>query len=433
MILYAVYYIYNHDEKISEKDTNTIVETEAYSKTSSLRLGISNLDTLNPVISKNQNVQDISKLIYEPLFDITKDFKLENKLATEWSKVDAKTYLVSLRENVKWQNGSDFVCDDVIYTVNAIKSLGENSIYFSNVSNIEHIETVGSNIIKIFLYEEKPFFEYNLTFPIICHSFFGDGNIADSDKNNIPLGTGKYMIKSVDVNSAIELKQNQSWWGIKDTELKVDTITVRIYPGISELYNAYKLGGLDMITAKSLNIEDSIGTIGSNTQEYYGREFDYLALNCTDNLLSKKEVRQAINYGIDRKEIINTVYAGKYKIADFPLSYGSYLYEENKESIEMNQEKAKQFLQDSGWTLSKNVWQKKEGYSTLRLKLNLVVQSENENRVKVANIIKEDLEKIGIQVTIISAKDKTFENYLKNKNYDMILTGVTVRNQPRYK
>lgn len=191
-------------------------------------------------------------------------------------------------------------------------------------------------------------------------------------------------------------------------------------------------GGVDLITSQSLNIEDSIGTIGSNVEEGFGRNFDYLSLNCTDNILSNKEVRQAINYAINREEIINTVYAGKYKIADFPLCYGSYLYKENKEILTFNQDKAKQILSDNGWNYISNAWQKKIGYSTVRIRLNLVVQASNENRVNVANVIKKNLEEIGIPVTITSAKDSTFQNYLKNKNYDMILTGVTVRSFSRF-
>lgn len=190
-------------------------------------------------------------------------------------------------------------------------------------------------------------------------------------------------------------------------------------------------GGVDLITSQSLNFEDNIGTIGSNVEEGFGRNFDYLSLNCTDNILSNKEIRQAINYAINREEIVNTVYGGKYKVSDSPLGYGSYLYKENKDILSFNQDKAKQILQDNGWSFVGKNWQKKIGYSTVRISLNLVVQSSNENRVNVANVIKKNLEEIGIKVTVTSVKDSTFQSYLKNKNYDMILTGVTVRNFTR--
>ena len=180
----------------------------------------------------------------------------------------------------------------------------------------------------------------------------------------------------------------------------------------------------------SQSIEDTIGTIGSNLQEIYGRKFDYLAINTKSNLLSEKEVRKAINYAINKQEIINTVYNGKYLQADNPLEYGSYLYNKSS-SYEFNQEKAKKTLQNAGWNYMNGTWQKKKEYSTLRLRINLLVQSTNEARVKVAEIIKRNLEEVGIQVNIISARDWTYENNIKNKNYDIVITRSYCRIKPR--
>ncbi len=67
----------------------------------------------------------------------------------------------------------------------------------------------------------------------------------------------------------------------------------------------------------------------------------------------------------------------------------------------------------------------------MRLKVNLVVESSKEERVKAAEIIKKNLEEIGIRSYNNSEQmTGTYENYLRNKNYDIILTGVTVRNKP---
>ena len=236
----AVYYIY-HPSKAEDENLVSQASEELPNKTFNLRLGISNLDSLNPIISKNQNIQDISKLIFEPLFDLDDSFKLKGMLGLEVSKANSKTYLVTLRENVKWHNGSNFSAQDVKFTIDTIKNLGENSIYISNVSNIENIEIIGQNLIKIYLYEEEPFFEYNLTFPIISSNFFeGVEDITQNEKNNLPMGTGKYKLYSIDPNTQMDLKLNDYWWN-KDVELKVDSITVRIYRTVAEVYNAYKL------------------------------------------------------------------------------------------------------------------------------------------------------------------------------------------------
>ena len=426
LILYAVYYFYGKEGTENNTEEN-VVETEKSEEDTNLRIGISNLDTLNPLISKNRNIQDMTKLIYEPLFNITDNFKLDNALAVEWSKADSKTYLITLRENVKWHNGEDFSADDVKFTIDTIKALGDKSIYNSNVSFVDRVEIISKNLVKIYLTDQVPFFEYNLTFPIISYKFFEGEDILNSSKNNILMGTGKYKIQVVDLSSQIDLMRNPNWWNADKVNLNFDTITVRVYGTLSEVYNAYKLGGLDLIITDSIDIEDSIGVIGSNMKDNIGRNFDYLALNVTSNILSNKEVRQAINYAINKDEIVSSVYKGRYKTGDFPLSSVYYLNNENISGYEYNKDKAKQILEENGWKLSYGSWQKKIGYSTVRLRLNLVVQSSNQNRVNVANIIKKNLEEISIPVNVISANDQRYQNYLNGKNYDMILTGVSVR------
>lgn len=390
MIAYSIYYFGNKKENPKTDDVEQVSDEEKI-ESANLRLGISNIDNLNPIVSKNQNVQDISKLIYEPLFDLTSDFKLENALGTEFSKTDSKTYLVKLREGVKWHNEETFSSEDVKFTIDTIKNLGNNSIYNANVSNIESVEIVANNLIKIHLFDEKPLFEYNLTFPIISRSVFGGDDISNSDKNNKPIGTGKYRANTIDVASQIELKKNDNWWNKNNVTVRIDTITVRIYKTVAEVYNAYKLGGIDMITTNSTNIEEHIGTIGSNIKESYGRNFEYIALNCSNNILINKEVRQAISYLIDKQQIINNVYEGKEILADHPLAYGSYLYDKEKYNYERNVDKAKEILQSGGWVNNYGAWQKKVEYNTLRLKLNLVVQGTDEKRVNVRKHYKRKL------------------------------------------
>ena len=243
--------------------------------------------------------------------------------------------------------------------------------------------------------QEEPLFQYNLTFPIICSSFFENEDITISDKSNIPMGTGMYRIEALDLTSQAELKLNNTWWNIEEKAPKIDKIYVKIYSTISEVYNAYKLGSIDIMNAsRNSNIEENIGTIGYNTKETYGREFDYLAFNCEKEAVANKEVRLAINYIIDKQDIVNSVYKGKYIIADYPLEYGSYLYNKESSNYEHNIEKAKQILLNNGWTYANKYWQKKINNNYVRLRVTLLVNAENEARVNVANIIKNDLEEV---------------------------------------
>ncbi|MCI8393277.1 MAG: hypothetical protein HFJ24_01610 [Clostridia bacterium] len=239
LIAIGIYYFYNKEEA-EDAGQNTISQ-ETKIEPSNLRLGLSNIDSLNPILSKNQNIQDFSKLLYEPLFNITSDFKLEPALGIEFSKAEGNVYFVKLRENVKWHNGADFKAEDVKYTIEKIKELGDSSIYNANVSNINNVEIVGNNLVKLYLNAEEMFFEYNLTFPIISSSLFAGEDIRNSDKNNFPIGTGRYKLKAINTSSQMELEQNNNWWNKSTENLRINTITIRIYETIAEVYNGYKL------------------------------------------------------------------------------------------------------------------------------------------------------------------------------------------------
>lgn len=289
-------------------------------------IGITDFDTINPILSKNQDVQYISKLIYEPLIKIGQDFKLEQGLATEWNKLDEKSYLIRLNENKLWSNEKQFTAKDVEYSINYIKK--QDTIYNDNVKNIEKIQAINDYTLKIYLLEPEEKFEYMLCFPIIC------------EEQNI--GTGKFYINMANENEII-LKS-------KTNEKK---IVIKIYENISKLYNAFSKEEVDTITTNNINFEEYIGTIGYNKKIICNRNFDYLKFD-----IDEVEVVKSISYAINKNEIIYKVYNNLYCRAEFPLQYGSYLYDEKIE-YEYNINKAKQILKDAGWEYNRKNLEKK--------------------------------------------------------------------------
>ena len=133
---------------------------------------------------------------------------------------------------------------------------------------------------------------------------------------------------------------------------------------------------------------------GFSTNDYKGRKLDFISLNCADSLLKKKEVRQAINYAIDKNKINSSVFSNNYYVSSFPIDYGSYLYDKESSS-NYNQDKAREVLEDAGWEYRYGYWRKTEDYTTQYLNLTLVVDRSNETRVQVAELIEEQLEEIG--------------------------------------
>jgi len=349
-------------------------------------------------------------------------------LATEWAKTSETTYVIKLKENLKWSDGSRCTAEDVLFTIDKLKEITDSNLYIYNVQYIIQAEVIDTFTIKITLSKEIPFFEYNLNFPIMSKKYFGEENFKDSEKAKTPLGTGKYKIKEIQATQII-LEKNEEYWNIDNEYSQLQTIKINLYSSIGEMYNDFKLGKIDLVNTTNVKIEDYIGTIGYNKIEDIGREHDYLAINMENKALQYLEVRQAINYAIDKNAIIASIYNGKYTEADFPLPNTNWLYQGSKQNT-YNSQKAKQVLQDNGWEFKYNNWQKYVDYSTKRLNFKLVVNTSNETRVKVAELIKQQLEEVGIKITIIKANDYTYNNYKTYKYYDIILCGNYIGTSP---
>lgn len=423
VIVIIAFFIINKQDKEGEKNTvNT--ENIEQKQIKDVRLGVAQFDTVNPLHTKNKNLQDITKLIFEPLVDLSQDYKAIPALATEWAKQDATTYIIKLRENVKWSNGEKFSSEDVQFTFDRLKE--NTSIYSKNIQNVTALEIVDDYTVKIYLDKEIPFFEYNLTFPILSKTFYDS-----QDYNNttiVPVGTGMYKVSDVQ-GTYITLTKNTNWWN-REKELSLEKIIINIYETVGELYNSFKIGNVDVISTTNTNIQEYIGTIGYVPKEVKGREHDFIAFNMQNHFLAKPEVRKAISYSIDKNNIVSSVYGNKYYTSSFPLDYGNWVYQEQEVSSGYNLDQAKQILVDNGWAFRNKTWQKTENYKTQSIALNLIIKASNTNHKAVAQNIKTQLANQGIIINIQEYSDDQYYNAINNKAYDMILCSVNLSPNP---
>lgn len=423
---FAVYKVKKEDNnnKTNMEQTTTISTEE---KGKEIVLAVSGFDTINPIITKNKNVQDITRLIYEPLVNITENFKIENYLATDIAKTDNTTYLVKLRQGVRWSNGAKFNSSDVKYTIDKLK-LSSNSVYSSNVQHVKEVDIVDDYTVRIILSQEVEFFEYYLSFPILCSSYYGGDDFWNTPKNSAPVTTGKFKIKEV-TNSTIVLAKNTNWWN-KDKDINIEKITINLYSTPAELYNAFKLGGIDLITTNNDRYQEYVGTIGYNTTDVEGREFVFLAMNTSSRLLWDVNVRKAIRDYINKDEVVSNSYGVVfYQKANFPLNTSNYLLDLGEENF-YNLEEANGLLSSNEWALRNNEWRKSIDYKVTKLELNLVVRASDGARVRVAENIRNQLINQGVIINIIYAQDGEYFNYLQNKNYDMILCSMNLSIAP---
>lgn len=398
------------NESLDQTSTASTIQTN-------LRFGISNFDTFNPILSNNRNVQQISKNVFEPLITLNNNYKLQYCLATEIAKIDELNYVIKLRDNVTWHNGSKFTSDDVKFTIDMLRN-GTNSVYSNNVNAITYLEKVDEYTLKITLSYPIDFFEYNLTFPILCANNFNEEN---SESNNLS-GTGIFKISKIDSN-VITLIKNENYWN-KERNSMSNEININLYNNAGEMYDAFKNGDIDILDVKVANYEDYIGTLGYKKIEYRSRNFDFVAFNTQNEVLSDVSVRKAISKVIDKNNIVASCLGAGYISSNFSLDMGEWLYTKNL-NIEVNTDEAKQILIDNGWTFKNNRCTKYVNNRTIELAFTLAVNGNNSTRVKVAENIKNQLENFGIRVSIKQLNNEAYSNAISNKNYDAVLTGIT--------
>lgn len=421
LVVGAVYILYysknNNVEEVIEEETKNEVDSEI-SVVENIKMGISNFDTMNPLLTTNKEIINISKLIFEPLIEVTSDYHVQACLAKSFEKIDETTYQIKVDNSIKWQDGTSFMAKDIQFTIEKIKEGG--SIYTSNVEHIESVETPDAETAILKLNQSVDFLEFYLDFPILSSSYYFNEDFKNSSK--IPIGTGMYKIASID-NDNILLIKNDRWRNANEKSAKTASITIHKYNAVGEMFNTFKLGNIDLINTYMTNYNNYVGTIGYNKKEYRGRSYDFLSFNCYDSILTNKEVRKAINYAINKNDIVSSTLGNSKIVSNGPLDYGSYLY--NGEGvINHNQDEARKILQDDGWTYTNNRWQKSINGYVRKLVINLIVNEGNQERINVANNIKRQLGEIGIVINVVNVSEEKYYEHLQNKNYQMILTGV---------
>ena len=417
LICGSVYIVYKNNTKQKEKvsdETYIDEEIKNLDIVENMKIGISNYDTMNPLLTNNKEIINIDHIVFEPLVEITDDFHVRPCLAKDVKKIDDTHYDITINKDVKWQDGTEFIVQDVEYTIARIKE--GNSIYRSMVDKIASTEILNDETIRFNMTEAVRFIEYELNFPIVSSKYYEGEDFATSGK--IPLGTGMYRISSIDERNIL-LVRNDRWHGVDNIKTRTNSITIQKYGSVGEIFNTFKLNNLDIIDTNLHNFYEYIGTMGYNRREYKGREYDYLSMNCNDGLLSDVHVRRAIAYSINREGIVNALGNTK-MVSKTPLDYGSYLSSEES-MIDHNVDLARQELANNGWVYDNDAWRKGDS----ELSFNLVVRDDDGDRCTAADNIAGSLGEAGIKVNVIRVNADRYYQYLAEKDYQLIIMGIT--------
>ena len=358
-----------------------------------LKLGITGLDTTSAINSKNVVVKELESLSYGKLLTVNNDYSISYIGASTVDKVSNKEYNILLNDK------SGITNEDLKISIESIKNAGENSIYYKYIKNIESVEDISDKQVKIRLFEDNPYFVYTLDFPIISAKGKSSYNYISSTDNKI-------SFERKDINSAIK------------------SITLLNYLDSDDMVKDFRNDIIDVFFTSSSNAMQLIGKHEYNLKKYRNGETIFILGNKNSQIYSKKEIRQAIVYSLNRDEIVKDINGSFGEVIDLPFIYSQVKYKYDIYG-------AKNVLELNSWSKnSDGIYQKTEDFNTLKAELNLLVNKDDEDKLKIAEKVKQMCSISGITINIEQATDLEIQEKVSYGNYDMVLADILVDDYP---
>ncbi|WP_113435133.1 ABC transporter substrate-binding protein [Rhizobium sp. SYY.PMSO] len=353
--------------------------------------------------------QKISPKITEGLLAYDFDLTPKPQLATEWSvAADGLTYTFKLRPNVKWHDGKPFTSADVAYSIELLKQVHPRGR--GTFANVVAVDTLDPLTAVFRLSKPAPYLLkalYAAESPIVPRHLYEGVKIADvpaSPNGGAPVGTGPFVFREWVRGSHIILERNPEYWDAGKPYL--DQVVVRFVPDGAARAAGFETGEFDLggdnpIPLADLDRIKALPNIGIDSRGYETKsDQTQLILNLDNAYLKDVRVRRAIAHAIDLNVILNTVWYGYGHVSPTPIS--TFLPQYLDTTIKpyaFDLKAAEQLLDEAGY---------KRNGGGIRFTLRLTHNSYNEGFKRVAEYLKQNLARIGIDARIDSYDFSTY-------------------------
>ena len=422
-------------------------------------------DTLNPILTKNTYTSDFLSFVYEGLTRLDEKQKAVPQLSDTWSvSADGLVWNFHIRDGVKWQDGQPFTAPDAEFTIQTLINPAIDSVYKPLLMNIAACSAVDPSNLRIVLKKPNSFMPEMVTFPIIAKHQFMQTDVLSASNNFNPIGTGPYQYVSYSKNKKVELKSNINWWylNVEDSKAKdgmyMETINVNIFSDSDEAMGAFQTGEIDTFEIETSDFEKYEARSDLIIKKYTSRNYEFLAFNLENPVLADIYVRKAITLAIDNDRIIKNILPGEAVASDIPVLPDSWISDiegvstgtaainsvpessikadisQNGTTMEttaaITAKTPKEALLQGGWKESKTGYYKVFSGVRKYLKFELIVNSNNSLRVRVAQDVCTQLEQAGITAVCTQIQWSDFLTKLNTAKFDMAFTGCRIPQIP---
>jgi peptide/nickel transport system substrate-binding protein len=416
----------------------------------------------NRMLSSGLSNATITERLSADLVHINRGtMQLEPSLASRW-EIDktGQVYTIHLRHGIRFSDNTPFTADDVVFT---FQVLMDPNIQSAMAAQIE-IDGTYPSVAKIDDYTVRLSFKRPVgmglrmldSIPILPKRLllraYKEGQFAAAwgpavNPGDV-VGLGPFRLKEYQRGIKIVLERNPYYWK-RDRSGQalpyLDSITFLIVPDLNAEALRFRQGDLDLVN--SLNPEN-YATLRRTADNYTLRDLgpgltmDFLWFNLNRGrnsagkayvdpekleIFEKAEFRRAISYALDRKGITASVLLGLGVPQYGPVSSGNKDWYNTKISrTDYNPDQARSLLAKAGLRDLNGDGILEYGNSRQPLALSLFTARGNNVREKLAQVIQDNLSKIGIRTSIQHLlPNEIASRFLKSFEYEAILFGFT--------
>ena len=386
--------------------------------------------SINPVLAFTDIDKDLSEIVYSGLMKYEQG-KLVNDLAQKYSiSSDGLTYTFTLRDDIRFHDGTQLTTDDIEFTVQKIQDGDLKSPKRADWANVT-IKKVNQKEIQFILKQPYSPFLSNTTIGILPKHIWKN---VDADQfifsqyNIEPVGSGPYKLNSISRdNGGIPQKYNFTAFNrYYNKKAYLDSINVYFFPNEKAAVEAFNNGTIESLAGISAQEATRIASSTLNASIMTSplpRIFGIFFNQNSALVLANKEVRQALNMAIDKDRFVNELLYGYGVSIDSAIPFGA-----TKSSMgtvqKSNKENAIAILTKAGWALNANgVMEKKDKKTTQILEFSITTADIPELKT-AAEIAKTEWESIGAKVNLkIFEYGDLSQNIIKTRKYDALLFG----------
>ena len=356
---------------------------------------------------------------YDSLAEFDKGLNIRPALATSWKFENKTSMLFNLRKGVKFHNGKELTADDVVYSVRLMKNPpppGSLTVAANVPATILSAEAVSKYVVRLKLSAPDAriagFFAWQRYGPIVPEGLYDQINVSRN-----AIGTGPYKMVGFAPLDRVELVRNESFW--KPGQPYMDAITLKVMTDEQARVAALRAGAIDGATlsvdvARSLRGDGNLQVLSNLNAAF--RELQMTIKPGRNEPWADARVRQAVNFAINRQQIIQNVYSGEAAYTSYvPPGYGPWPLSEadlKRKYAKFDLPAAKKLMADAGAS---------KGFSVEMTIVSL------QDYPSVAALLVQQMKQINIDLNVKGTEIGTFAAIYNAGTYDWFLNGRGMR------